>query len=169
VRERLDTARLVGERIREPHLERLKELHSEPRVAEWLGGVPREWSWLATTLEHWEQHGFGDWIFSEREGGAVVGRCGLRWVVVDGADEVEVGYMVDPERWGRGYATEMTLAVLEAGFALGLDDVVAFALPHNTASLRVMEKSGLTYEKRIVWAERPHLLYRIRSGSSSDG
>jgi RimJ/RimL family protein N-acetyltransferase len=169
VQERLETARLVGDRVDEGHLERLKELHSEPRVAEWLGGVPRDWAWLATKLEHWQQHGYGDWIFSERDGGGVIGRCGLRWVLVDGADEVEVGYMVDPDCWGRGYATEMTRTVLEAGFALGLDEIVAFTLPHNVGSRRVMEKSGMTYEKPIEWAGRPHVLYRIRKGSKSDG
>jgi RimJ/RimL family protein N-acetyltransferase len=169
VRERLETERLVGERVREGHLDRLVELHSEPRVAEWLGGVPREWSWLQTKLEHWEEHGYGDWIFSEREGGLVVGRCGLRWVVIDDADEVEVGYMVDPDRWGLGYATEMTRAVVEAGFALGLEDIVAFTLPDNVRSRRVMEKSGLAYERPIEWAGLPHVLYRIRRGSSSEG
>ena len=167
--ERLETERLVGQRIGNEHLEELIELYSEPRVAEWLGGIPDEWGWLETRLAHWEEHGFGDWVFREREGAAVVGRCGLRWVVVDGADEVEVGYAVDPERWSRGYATEMTRAVLAAGFEVGLEEIVAFTLPHNVASRRVMEKSGLTYEKPIEWAGRPHVLYRIRSGSSSDG
>ncbi len=167
--ERLETERLVGERIGQEHLDRLIELYSEPRVAEWLGGVPDEWDWLQTRLAHWEEHGFGDWVFHEREDGTVVGRCGLRRVVVDGAEEVEVGYAVDPERWSRGYATEMTRAVLAAGFELGLPDVVAFTLPENGRSRRVMEKSGLTYEKPIEWAGLPHVLYRIRSGSSSDG
>ena len=59
--------------------------------------------------------------------------------------------------------------VLEAGFELGLAEIVAFTLPHNVASRRVMEKSGLTYEKSIEWAGHPHVLYRIRSGSSNDG
>ena len=167
--ERLETERLLGERIHERHIERLVELYSEPRVAEWLGGIPSEWQWLEARMAHWKEHGFGDWVFSEREGELVVGRCGLRRVVIDGADEVEVGYVVDPERWSRGYATEMTRAVIEAGFALGLREIVAFTLPNNLRSRRVMEKSGLTYEKPVEWAGRPHVLYRIRSGSSSDG
>ncbi len=167
--ERLETERLVGERIGEKHLERLVELYSEPRIAEWLGGVPSEWTWLETRAVHWEEHGFGDWVFSERAGGLVVGRCGLRRVVIEGVDEVEVGYMVDPGLWGRGYATEMTEAVVAVGFDLGLADIVAFTLPENVRSWRVMEKSGLSYEKPIEWAGRPHVLYRIRSGSNSDG
>lgn len=169
MQERLETERLVGERIGREHIEWFIELHSDPRVAEWLGGVPRDWTWLEQKLEHWQENGFGDWIFSERDSGTVVARCGLRRVLVDGADEVEVGYLVDPERWSRGYATEMTRVVLEAGFELGLEEIVAFTLPHNVASRRVMEKSGLTYEKPIEWAGLPHVLYRIRRGSSSDG
>ena len=63
----------------------------------------------------------------------------------------------------------MTRAVLAAGFELGLPDVVAFTLPENGRSRRVMEKSGLTYDKPIEWAGLPHVLYRIRRGSSSEG
>ena len=166
--ERLETERLVGERIRQEHMAGLLAVHDDPRVAEWLGG-PAKPEWYAAKLAHWEEHGFGDWVFHERESGATVGRTGLRRVVVDGADEVEVGYMVDPERWGRGYATEMTVAVVATGFRLGLEDLVAFTLPHNVRSRRVMEKSGFAYEKPIEWAALPHVLYRIRKGSSSDG
>jgi RimJ/RimL family protein N-acetyltransferase len=168
VHERLETERLVGERIRPDHIESLIAMHESPRVAEWLGGHARR-EWYAAKLAHWDEHGFGDWVFHERDGGALVGRTGLRHVVIDDSPEVEVGYMVDPDRWGRGYATEMTVAVVATGFALGLSDVVAFTLPHNVRSQRVMEKSGFTYEKPIEWADLPHVLYRIRKGSSSDG
>jgi RimJ/RimL family protein N-acetyltransferase len=168
VYERLETVRLVGVRIRAEDMEPLMALHDEPRVAEWLGGPARP-EWYAAKLAHWEEHAFGDWVFHERDGAALVGRTGLRHVVVDGAPEVEVGYMVDPERWGRGYATEMTMAVVETGFALGLDEIVAFTLPNNVRSRRVMERAGFTYEKPIEWAGMPHVLYRIRKGSSSDG
>ena len=53
---------------------------------------------------------------------------------------------------------------------LGLADVVAFTLPDNIASRRVMEKSGFRYERDIVWAEMPHVLYRARAGlRATDG
>jgi ribosomal-protein-alanine N-acetyltransferase len=52
---------------------------------------------------------------------------------------------------------------------VGLDELVAFTLPANVRSRRVMEKAGLGYEKDIVHAGLPHVLYRIRRGSSSEG
>jgi RimJ/RimL family protein N-acetyltransferase len=52
---------------------------------------------------------------------------------------------------------------------LDLDELVAFTLPENVRSRRVMEKAGLFYERDIVHAGLPHVLYRIRRGSSSDG
>jgi RimJ/RimL family protein N-acetyltransferase len=172
VHDRLETERLVGRRVTREHFEALLAIYNDPRVAEWLGG-PRsrsEWlNWLGSRLTHWDRHGYGDWVFEERDGNALVGRAGLRWVTIDQQSEVEVGYAVAADRWRSGFATEMTAAVLEAGFGAGLESIVAFTLPDNAASRRVLEKCGLTYEKEIDWAARPHVLYRIRKGSSSDG
>lgn len=169
MRETLETARLVGSRIGPEHIRPLLAMYNEPRVVRWLGGPRSQDDWLVGKISHWDEHGYGDWVFREPGRAALVGRAGLRRVTIDGVPEVEVGYMVDPERWSQGFATEMTAAVLEAGFSLGLDEIVAFTLPENVASRRVMEKCGLTYEKSIEWAARPHVLYRIRKGSSSDG
>jgi RimJ/RimL family protein N-acetyltransferase len=44
---------------------------------------------------------------------------------------------------------------------LGLIDVVCFTLPANRASRRVMEKAGFEYERDVVHAGSPHVLYRI--------
>ncbi len=47
-----------------------------------------------------------------------------------------------------------------------LSEVVSYTLPHNAASRRVMEKLGFSYEREIVHADLPHVLYRIQSPSS---
>ena len=92
-----------------------------------------------------------------------VGRGGLRRVVIDGKDEVEVGYGLMPEFWGQGLATELAVASVRVGFeVLKLPDVVSFTLPTNKKSRRVMEKAGFQYEKDVVWADLPHVLYRLR-------
>jgi RimJ/RimL family protein N-acetyltransferase len=95
-----------------------------------------------------------------------VGRGGLRRVVIDGKEEVEVGYGLVPEFWGRGLATELAVASVRAGFdVLKLPDIVSFTLPTNNKSRRVMEKVGFQYEKDVVWADLPHVLYRLRSNA----
>jgi RimJ/RimL family protein N-acetyltransferase len=79
---------------------------------------------------------------------------------------VEVGWALVPELWGRGYATELGAAAVDVAFGLGVTEVVAFTLPHNAASRRVMEKLGLSYEREVVWADLPHVLYRRYSPGS---
>jgi RimJ/RimL family protein N-acetyltransferase len=163
--DRVETARLTGEPLGEGHHADLCTLLSDPRVGETLGGVltpPRVADRLAVQVAHWADHGFGHWLWRARDSGELVGRGGLQRTSVDGRWEVEVGWAVVPELWGRGYATELGLASVEHAFErLGIADVVAFTLPHNRASRRVMEKLGFEYEKDIEHAGMPHVLYRL--------
>jgi RimJ/RimL family protein N-acetyltransferase len=165
------TPRLRGEPLGPGHHDLLLGLLGEARVAEWLwpddpGAVPREIGrWLAGDVEHWERHGFGYWLWRERTTGEPVGRGGLKRARVADRDEVEVGWVVRADRWGQGYATELAEASISFAFArLGLQDVVAFTLPHNAASRRVMEKTGFEYERDIVHHGLPHVLYRRERG-----
>ena len=57
--------------------------------------------------------------------------------------KIELGYVVHPEFWGRGYCTEGLKAAMEILFAKGFREVVCGAFEHNKASLRVMEKAGM--------------------------
>lgn len=67
------------------------------------------------------------------------------------------GYVLDPQRWGQGYATAVAGAVCDFAFdALGLHRVEATCHPENKASARVLEKAGLRYEGTM----RGHLLAR---------
>lgn len=59
-----------------------------------------------------------------------------------GEDFVEFGYVISPAHWNRGYATEAFSAVMEAFLLKGFK-VVAGAFESNTASIRVMQKSGM--------------------------
>jgi RimJ/RimL family protein N-acetyltransferase len=89
----------------------------------------------------------------------------LRHVRVGGNDEIELAYAVAADRWGQGLATETAGAMLTIGFRdLGLAEVVCFTMTSNRASRRVMEKLGFTYERNIVYANLPHVLYRRRAG-----
>jgi RimJ/RimL family protein N-acetyltransferase len=164
--DRLETERLTAERLREKHFDYQRALDTDPEVMATLGGVRSEnesWEQLRSGLAHWERNGFGPWVFSDRETGERVGGAALRRVSIEGNEEVEVGYRVVAEWWGRGIATEMATALVGvARERLGLRDVVAFTLPDNLASRRVMEKAGFTYERPIEWAALPHVLYRVQ-------
>ena len=162
----METERLVGERLREEHFAYQRALDSDPDVMATLGGVRSEnesLELLRSGLDHWDRHGFGPWVFHARETGETVGGAALRRAHVGGRDEVELGYRVAAAWWGRGIATEMASALVGvARDRLGLAELVAFTLPDNLASRRVMEKVGFTYERDIEWARLPHVLYRLR-------
>jgi ribosomal-protein-alanine N-acetyltransferase len=117
---------------------------------------------LDRMMEHWRRHGFGWWIARDAGTGAFLGRGGLRRVRVADRDEVEVGYSFHADFWGRGLATELSREGLAFGFTeLVLDSVIAFTLPQNAASRRVMEKCRLKFEHEGLWAGYPHVFYRI--------
>jgi RimJ/RimL family protein N-acetyltransferase len=163
----LETARLCLERIGLQHLDEIQRMHEDARVMATLGGVrDRKTSeeMLRRWAGHWDAHGFGLWAAFDKEAGRFAGRGGLRRVEVGGREEVEVGYGFLAPFWGRGLATELATRSLELGFTLmELPDAVSFTLTSSRASQHVMEKAGLRYERDVVYADLPHVLYRIRA------
>jgi RimJ/RimL family protein N-acetyltransferase len=167
--ERFETERMILERLRREHAPELLRLLRDPRVAATLwprAELPTEadvLDGLAAKVEHWNRHGFGMWLLRDRETGEMVGRGGLQYTYTAGLNDVEAGWAVVPERWGQGFATELAHACVMVAFEhLDLLEIVAFTLPDNLASRRVMEKSGFLYERDIVHAGLPHVLYRRR-------
>jgi len=165
--DRVQTARMTLERLRLEHLDEERRILLDPRIGATLWGRPEPPTeaeivdGLAAKVEHWDRRGFGMWLLRDRETGALLGRGGLQYTYTAGLHDVEAAWAIVPERWGQGLATELAFACVQAGFdRLGLREIVAFTLPDNLASRRVMEKAGFEYERDIVHAGLPHVLYR---------
>jgi RimJ/RimL family protein N-acetyltransferase len=80
---------------------------------------------------------------------------------VSGVDEVELGYSLMPQYWGKGLATEMATAMLAVGFDhLGLPSVIAMTYAGNGRSRRVAEKLGFQFERETAWKGSQAMLYR---------
>ena len=163
---KLETARLLLTRLCPDDLGDLVRMYADPQVMATLGGVrTAEWvaEYLKKQIAHWDAHGFGYWTVRDRLTGKFAGRGGVRHAMVEGRPEIEVGYGLTTEFWGKGYATELAIESVRVGFAeLRLADLICFTLTTNVASRRVMEKAGFRYERDIVYADLPHLLYRQR-------
>ena len=120
---------------------------------------------------HFERHGFGLWAV-ETGDGACAGFVGLSVPRFEAhfTPCVEIGWRLAANYWGQGYATEGARAALAFGFdVLGLDEIVSFTAPANTASRRVMEKLGMTSDPADSFDHptlpvghplRRHVLYR---------
>ena len=123
-------------------------------------------AFLERAAEHWRLHGFGLWVFHAAHDGNFVGYCGIKHASVEERDEVELAYAVQPKCWGMGFATEMSHAALRIGFEdLKLERIVAFTLPHNLASRGVLERCGFSFQRDIVHAGLPHVLYELKRGA----
>jgi ribosomal-protein-alanine N-acetyltransferase len=111
-------------------------------------------------LEHWHQFGFGVWAVELKDGGPVIGYCGLRRLMP--TDEIELLYGLDRAHWRSGLATEAALATLRFGFEeKGFGRVMAITLPSNTGSRRVLERCGLRYERDAVYFDIECVYYAL--------
>jgi RimJ/RimL family protein N-acetyltransferase len=119
----------------------------------------------------WEQAGFGKWAVEIPGVAPFAGSIGLGTLTFEASftPSIEIGWRLASAFWSHGYATEGARAALEFGFRqLGLAEIVAFTIPANTRSLRVMEKLGMIFAREFdhpMFADghrlRKHLLYRI--------
>jgi RimJ/RimL family protein N-acetyltransferase len=152
----LRTDRLVLRRFTEADVDNLVGLDSDPRVMRLLTGgkaTPRadiEDRVLPAILRFYPLGPAGCWAAENRETGVFLGWMSLKPADDGDAEEVELGYRLRAETWGRGYATEGSRALVRAAFEeLGVGRVWAQTMAVNTASRRVLDKAGLRYLRTI--------------------
>ena len=164
----LTTARLIAEAITPLHFHDLHRLYTEAKVVKTLASVGKPLTedavkeTIRQAVEHWQQNGFGYWVFHLKKDGQFVGRGGLTTHQFEGKEVVGLGYAIMPDYWNRGFATEMANASLDVGFGhLGFPEIGSWTLPINLASQRVMEKLGFRYDRDFEFAGLLHRFYRL--------
>jgi HAD superfamily hydrolase (TIGR01509 family) len=111
-------------------------------------------------------YGYGLWGVFDKINGELIGRCGIQDMTINENPELELGYLLDTNHWGYGYAVECTKAVLNFAFTeLNRDRVVAVIHHLNTRSIKVAEKIGMSKIDTINKDTTEYFLYRI---SNSD-
>ena len=92
---------------------------------------------------YYQRWGFGLWAVELIETGSLIGSCGLLRCDLDGKSETEISFRLDRKQWGNGYATEAAAAVVQHAFgALRIGRLLAFIMPANIASSRVVQRVG---------------------------
>jgi ribosomal-protein-alanine N-acetyltransferase len=105
---------------------------------------------IAHFMGHWQEPGYGPWAAIDKRTGRLIGHLGLRYMPEFG--ETEILYILDSTVWRQGLASEGAAAARDHAFdALGLDRVMAIALPGNVASTGVMTKIGMRFEKMATY------------------
>ena len=144
-----DTNRLRVRELTFDDVSALSEILGDPAVMHYsTRGVqtPTETKrFIEQCIESYVENGTGQWALVDKTSSSFVGFCGLSSVLIDGIQEVEIGYRLSRRFWGQGLATEAASQVLAHGFEhIGLKSVVAIIAPDHHASARVAEKIGFT-------------------------
>ncbi|MGH7715201.1 MAG: GNAT family N-acetyltransferase [Vulcanimicrobiaceae bacterium] len=149
------TERLCGVKPTMADFPQFRTLDTSPSVQRFLFGrvctVEESQERLEKFIRHWDDHRFGEWVFRLRTG-EFVGTCGLFYDLIDDAEVVALGYVLDEPYWGHGYATEMARASMRVAFDdMEVAEVYGVIDPVNAPSRRVLEKNGFSFVKDFVY------------------
>ncbi len=153
LRETLETERLKLRQFVETDLDAYARICADPESMRYIGpGTPlsraEAWRSMAQLLGHWELRGYGLWAVEEKRTGTFVGRIGL--IYPEGWPAIEVGWLIDRDRRGEGFATEGGRAAMQFAFdRLNLEHISSVIRPQNAPSIRVAEKLGMQPERSM--------------------
>ncbi len=129
----------------------LFSLDSDPEVMRYIGPVKTDREEIRTMIIRLQQYytlnpGLGIFAAITKQGGEFIGWFELAHL--DKTTEIELGYRLLKQHWGKGYATEMSAVLRDYAFnQIGLKRIVGITHPDNGASQCVLQKTGLVYQK----------------------
>ncbi len=119
-------------------------------------------TWLDRQIDRYRRDGKGLWLAVERETSRPVGQVGLALQDVEGEVHPEIGWLLDRQYWGRGYATEAGAATRDAAFnQWGYDHVISLIRPVNLPSQRVAQRLGMSERRRVQFHGYEHCVFEI--------
>jgi ribosomal-protein-alanine N-acetyltransferase len=143
-------------------------VYTDERVMRWVGtgvvgDLEQTRAILAEYIRHQRLHGFSVWAVIERATNELIGDAGL----YTRGSEVELGYTLGFEHWGRGYGTEAAGLWVRAGLGeLRLPGLIALIRPENAASAALASKLGFEPRGRVSAYGAEHVLYRLTNEAS---
>jgi len=159
----LQTERMTLRRLTAEDLDALVALDNDPDVMRYItAGAPvtrtevAGYLWKILAAQHGPP-GYGMYAAIDRRAGEFIGWFALDARLAGRPHEPELGYRIVRSAWGRGLATEGSVAMIDRGFrALGANQVWAQTMAVNVASRRVLEKAGLRHVRSFQarWPEQ---------------
>jgi RimJ/RimL family protein N-acetyltransferase len=160
----IETERLFLREITTNDAESAYLLNLDPEVIKYTGDKSfdsvKDARHFLANYGHYKKHGFGRWGVINKLDNEFLGWCGLKYSV--DKDEHDIGFRFFKKYWDRGYATESAKACIDFGFnKLNMTSIVGRAMRENTASIRVLEKIGLTFYKSFDFDGQDGVIYKI--------
>jgi RimJ/RimL family protein N-acetyltransferase len=119
-------------------------------------------AWLDWVFAAYASHGHGLFAVERESDGAFLGQCGLTPQVVDGEEQIEIGYLFKSKHWHRGFAAESAIGCREYGFGeLGRSKLISLVRPENKPSRAVAERAGMAVARTTTWKGLEHFIYAV--------
>lgn len=115
-------------------------------------------------LENYDQYkkyGIGRWAVINKENEEFLGWCGLKFT--EKLNEYDIGYRFFRKHWNKGYATESAKACLDFGLnEFKMTEIIGRAMKDNLASIRVLEKIGLVYDRDFDFEGSQGVIFKTK-------
>lgn len=153
----LETSRLIMRKILPCDCPDMYDYSCRPETSRYLLWSPHEnprytKKYISYIQSAYRNENFYDFALVDRQSGKMIGTCGFTSFDLQN-NSAEVGYVLHPDFWGRGFAKEALLRLMAFGFAeLRLHRMTARIMTQNEASKRVAEKCGMRREATLVEA-----------------
>lgn len=161
----LETPRLILRRFSLDDAALLLDLNSDPEVVKYVHEAPLKTTQQALTILSdiilpQYKNNLGRWAIHLRDGGNFIGWCGLKRIPETGV--IDLGYRLKKAAWGNGYAFEAAEYSLNFGFnVLNLEQIKGQAHIENLASLRILEKLGMSFVGENIVDGCPVKIYEM--------
>lgn len=163
--ENIETERTILRKLTKEDATNFYSLNLDEDVLKYTGDKPFENLQTATDFitnyDQYEKYGVGRLAIIDKKTLEFLGWCGLKFS--EDKNEYDIGFRFYKKHWNKGYATESAIACLNYGFEkLNLKRIIGRAMKENVASIKVLEKIGLKYEKDIEFEGKEAVLYNIK-------
>jgi RimJ/RimL family protein N-acetyltransferase len=160
-----ETNRLVIREFTFADAQELSEILAHPEVMKYslrgVCSVKQTEEFVEWCIECYQSLGFGPWALVDKSSARLVGFCGVSLQAVNDVSELNLGYRLARDEWGKGLAFEAASAVLDhCKNNLGITELVVIIEPENIASLKVAHKLGFDRYEQIHFHGRDAQLYR---------
>lgn len=161
----IETERLFLRKLTIDDAQSFYELNLDPNVIKYTGNVPflnvEEAKCFLKHYKDYHENGFGRWAVIDKKNNEFLGWCGLKYN--HKTMDTDIGFRFFEKYWNSGFATESARACLDYGFEkLNRQKIIGRAMAANTASIKVLEKIGLSFEKNFDFDGHPGVIYRIK-------
>jgi [ribosomal protein S5]-alanine N-acetyltransferase len=159
------TPRLHLRPFTEDDIGSIGRLFADPEATQWIGGTKTAAEAAASVLrmrDNFSNRGWGTLAVAPSDGSECVGYCGVR--PLPHTQDVELAFGFIKSHWNQGFATEASVACLDAAFTtLSFQSIVATVYPGNSRSLAVLKKLNMKQDATVFgqWPYSLALLFRV--------